>query len=147
MCGQSNRFVHIITLFVNLFPEPVSKVHDRLFIVFVQECRENKYETPVNAVQCPGRAGTAGREVNEKHFRDDGKIQQVHRVGNQADMGEESDQYFRPFFDTFEFRQEKKATKTLDKDPEDFCEKKIRRPVNVNNDITNYYPDNETDVS
>ncbi len=62
-------------------------------------------------------------------------------------MSEKPDQYLRTFSNTFKFRQQKKTAETFNKDPEDFCEKKIWRPVNINNDITNDYPNNKTDVS
>ncbi len=62
-------------------------------------------------------------------------------------MGEKSDKDLRPFSNACKFRQEKKTTETFNKDSEDFCEKKVRRPVNVNNDITYDHPNDKTDVS
>jgi hypothetical protein len=87
------------------------------------------------------------RKVNEKHFRYNGKIQQIHGIRDQADMREKFNQYLRAFFNTFKFRQEKKTAETFNEDPEDFCEKKIRRPVNVDNNIANNYPNDKTDIS
>lgn len=89
---------------------------------------------------------TAGREVNVKHFGNNRKVQQVHGIGDQADMSEKPDQDLRAFADTFEFGQQQETAETFDKDAEDLGEKKIRRPMNVKNDITGNNPDDKADV-
>ena len=48
---------------------------------------------------------TSGREVDIEHFGNNSKVQQVHRIGDQADMSEKPDQDLRTFTDTFEFGQ------------------------------------------
>jgi len=88
----------------------------------------------------------AGREVGVEYFGNDSKVQKIHGIGDQADMSEKPDQDLRAFADTFEFGQKKKTAETFNKDPEDFCEKQIRRPMNINNNITGNNPCDKTDV-
>jgi hypothetical protein len=89
---------------------------------------------------------TPGREVCIENFGDDSQVQQVHGIGDQADVSKKSYQYLRPFPDAFEFGQKKKTAKTFNEDSEHFCEKMIRFPMNVKYNVTGNNSDDKADI-
>ena len=77
----------------------------------------------------------AGREINDQEFGDYRQVQQVHRIGDQADMGEKPYEDLRAFPDTVKFWQQQKTRETFWKDQEHFREIQVWIPVDVKDDV------------
>ena len=77
----------------------------------------------------------ARREINDQDFGDYRQVQQVHRIGYQADMGEKPYEYLRSFSNAVKFWQQQKTAEALSKDQEDFREIQVWIPVDAKDDV------------